>query len=525
LQPFSHIGKKILQSDPTLECGLASSYQAYGYVKRLQKFSGDRKTQSAILQADFESATDFICHKTGRVVGEAFFEGFPYSEYNISCIRLLCSPRIIEDYQGIITSKGVLMGEPGSKVILTLIGKCINIRSRGLDDQNMVRTWRQLAADPFSTAGDDIIDQAEDKRVLEAYMPVTRFFRMAPSLSKWAIRQKAVRYCTQMILCNEPFNSALLDTIRMRLLSRHSKVGAGKGDEDTNPVWGRAKLLYKESEWLQDTLLKQNATRLFIHNMGELLEVDYKLYMPDWLGGLNLGVDPDTVWPLLPGWHKRALAMVYDRQPNMVRVLMDFGNRTLTTRGKTLIETGDGSSKITDLMVLLEEALFSRSLSEALGTCDYKTATRMTHYFNLRVVGNAGWKSSSAIATAIANGMFWSEYLAGQKPLTLDRGFKNRSWSTRNRDTKLQASALGADTYREINSEEFNSLMFSNRIEYTRELRLIPPNSGLVWLEGERMRMAAVSDFVSTPRQGIQFPESLQSQADSSAGLSPNRLN
>jgi hypothetical protein len=50
-----------------------------------------------------------------------------------------------------ISSRGSLMGEPGTKVLLTVLAKCLDVSTR----IGTFKTFQELASHPFQSAGDD----------------------------------------------------------------------------------------------------------------------------------------------------------------------------------------------------------------------------------------------------------------------------------------------------------------------------------------------------------------------------------
>jgi hypothetical protein len=61
---------------------------------------------------------------------------------------LLLSPRELE---GKYTARGSLMGEPGTKVILTLVAKCLDVSTR----HDAAGHFMALRLNTFQSAGDD----------------------------------------------------------------------------------------------------------------------------------------------------------------------------------------------------------------------------------------------------------------------------------------------------------------------------------------------------------------------------------
>jgi hypothetical protein len=80
------------------------------------------------LSGDFENATDNLEHEVAYEIAKTFLGLLGYwSDYMQSAFRLLLSPRRVDDSTKKkeiywVTQRGILMGEPLTKGILTLIG-------------------------------------------------------------------------------------------------------------------------------------------------------------------------------------------------------------------------------------------------------------------------------------------------------------------------------------------------------------------------------------------------------------------
>jgi hypothetical protein len=361
LQPFSHIGKEYIESDPTLQAGLNESYNGYRYADRLSDQFYSKYAN--LLQADFKEATAFIDWLVARLVVPIALRGMPsvYKKYIRICVFLLTSPRLMDGE--IESTRGIFMGEPGSKVILTIIGKILNILVNNHQSYKFIgrffpRTHQQLREDSFSTAGDDIIAIGM-KWLLELYITYTEKLRMMPSILKWGIHTIGVHYCQQFLrLIRDPkrrfgwktHKIKLIDLVKHTLLSPFTKRGIGM-DADSNPIWGRSKNLAKELSWVELTSASpwkaRVAKNLFIFNMkisGCLSHLSYHLALPSWLGGIGVFKPNLKVYDLMPKWHKIALNIVYHRYGNFELIqhaLKEFSDAVLKERGQAAISQND----------------------------------------------------------------------------------------------------------------------------------------------------------------------------------------
>jgi len=88
------------------------------------------------MSGDYEEATDHVEHEVARKILHHFFNKLGYtSKYIHGYIDLLLSPREIQvdprnHNTWVVSKRGCLMGEPGSKVVLTILTKCVDCSTR-----------------------------------------------------------------------------------------------------------------------------------------------------------------------------------------------------------------------------------------------------------------------------------------------------------------------------------------------------------------------------------------------------------
>jgi hypothetical protein len=100
----------------------------------------DEGDEVFLVAGDYEKATDFIEWDRAAIYLEAYFRelGF-WNPYVKLCVQLLLSPRYYVSSNTIlleeasITERGCLMGEQGTKIILTLLTRGIEFSSRRED--------------------------------------------------------------------------------------------------------------------------------------------------------------------------------------------------------------------------------------------------------------------------------------------------------------------------------------------------------------------------------------------------------
>jgi hypothetical protein len=134
LHPFSHMGLKILEAMPSSESGIGAANHAWNFFKRLShknpsaSFIFNEDIQTSVFSTDWSSATDY-CDPliAGAMLNRLCVAlGVP-TWYRETMLFALTGPRQVEtlDRNGcpiekFYTSRGVLMGDPVTKVVLHL---------------------------------------------------------------------------------------------------------------------------------------------------------------------------------------------------------------------------------------------------------------------------------------------------------------------------------------------------------------------------------------------------------------------
>jgi hypothetical protein len=134
LHPFSHMGIEMLGVMPSSESGVGAANQAWNFFKRLShknpsaSFIFDEKIETSVLSTDWTSATDYCDpYIAGAMLNRlCSLLGVP-KWYRETMLFALTAPRQVEllDRHGVpisifYTSRGVLMGDPVTKVVLHL---------------------------------------------------------------------------------------------------------------------------------------------------------------------------------------------------------------------------------------------------------------------------------------------------------------------------------------------------------------------------------------------------------------------
>jgi len=134
LHPFSHMGLKILEALPSSESGIGAANHAWNFFKRMShknpsaSFIFDKNIETSVMSTDWESATDYCDPYIAGAMLNRWMHllGIPKWYRETVCFALT-APRQVEtlDRRGapiekFYTRRGVLMGDPVTKVVLHL---------------------------------------------------------------------------------------------------------------------------------------------------------------------------------------------------------------------------------------------------------------------------------------------------------------------------------------------------------------------------------------------------------------------
>ncbi|UHK03134.1 MAG: RNA-dependent RNA polymerase [Sanya eysarcoris guttigerus narnavirus 1] len=457
LQPAAHILTEYLASDPTLCAGLSCADQAWSYYRRIARTHKHRKPleNKYVLSGDFEQATDHIDHTIARTIVREYllFAGIQ-SPYVMSCVDLLLSPRIIVEWnkkekkeERFLTKRGALMGEPLTKVVLTILAKVANKAS--VRNPDSVRTYSELESDFFSTAGDDIIDAYPTRERAHHFRKACRDLSLVPNQEKWGIYRTIVPYCTRYLLVSGSFysidnerddgrnhdDSALIDIVNPRLLSQERKTG--KGDEDTNPAYGKAFELAKYCNWLRPHYpeLKLRLIQAFCRAHKYLIGIGPQSVLPRAWGGLGLPGNVEAAFRLLPKWHQELIIMREKyHDSDACAALSSWSNPSATLRGlisKTRERSYRSSPWYTIVSNYAEGKSYNIACSEVLRNNPHLQATQRRR-LKTDVLRKHGYITLEDVIRSLEDSQTWIDtWLCQRRP---SRGFANkRSWADRNR--------------------------------------------------------------------------------------------
>ncbi|BCH36643.1 RNA-dependent RNA polymerase [Aspergillus lentulus narnavirus 1] len=283
LQPFSHHLLGLAKLHPSVTAGLSRGWQLYEWCKGLRNAAPVRGQATYFLSSDLSTATDFCRHDFSKAMIEGFMEGLGESSpYLSAACELLCSPRRYEsDIEGFfdsLTSRGILMGDPGAKLVLTLHNLCAEWEAFIRYHLNMVDTpdpefysrLRRSRGGPamkwrhFACSGDDHTGQGPKDYLLR----ITKNHELNGMSVSWPqnfLSSRGSFYCEEMFLTVGLSDSEIwgvetplhlrpylrqphIDAMKLRLLSPCAKEHEGK--DEPNPAIGKARQMQGMLAWL-----------------------------------------------------------------------------------------------------------------------------------------------------------------------------------------------------------------------------------------------------------------------------------
>lgn len=355
LQPLAHALIANLRKDASARAGLSRAWQGFEYVKGWSTKDHTclpSPEERYILSSDLKTATDYC----PRDYSEALLTGFilglgiegPFSSL---WVKLVTGPRLyvgpVQEYAHCYTQRAVLMGDPGSKVVLSLFNKVAEMEAilrfhlgfpkrpshrfllKQARDQKISNTRFRL----FAFAGDDHIAIGPRPYLQEITRSHIRN-GMSVSESSNFISDLAGFYCEEIIFIGSPqvwncwglqtplFKQAYeenphVDALKIRLFSLCTKEHEGKNE--TNPAIGMSASLRGMIAWFAEgwEALRPLCSQRFAQKMRRLIPDNlFVRGLPRSLGGIEapvFGYPPDLLkaeWERIPLPIRRAICAV-----------------------------------------------------------------------------------------------------------------------------------------------------------------------------------------------------------------------
>jgi len=419
LQPFSHHLLGYVKLHPSATTGLTRGWQLYEWCKRLRNANACRGETTYFLSSDLTTATDFCRHDFSLTMIRGFMEGLgENSPYLSACAELLCSPRRyetnLEGFFDRLTTRSVLMGDPGAKLVLTLHNLCAeseayirySLAMLGASDDEFysrltrsrggpARKWRH-----FACSGDDHIGQGPREYLLR----ITQNHELNGMAVSWPqnfLSSRGAFYCEEMLLTvglerseiygvdiplhkRDYFRTPHIDAMKTRLLSPCSKEHEGK--DEPNPAIGKARQMQGMLSWLG------GGWEITVPVMSARFEMRMESFLPRSLGIRYLPVKLGGIGA--PGFHRsfEELAAIFsslteDHKQAIQDVLGSTApllvRRTLATFATNARARGISSNLVLDqIKETLAQAELTRGLDDS--GLQLLTQTSDTDWENLR---------------------------------------------------------------------------------------------------------------------------------------------
>jgi hypothetical protein len=419
LQPFSHQTTGYLAVLPEARAGLGAAAQGFEYAKELGFKPAMVNSQSGLYfgSSDLKEATDYCDHKISKTLLEGFYDGI--GKYNTyyggendqsgvkylhpyiqTSINLLCSARIVEyPLTGnlITSSRGILMGDPGAKAVLTLYNICAEeeaflrwytyttlqeeLTIVVLSTRSAKTFWRQ-----FRCAGDDYLAFGP-LYYIRCISTIHERNGLCVNKEQTFVSKRGGFYCEEALLRThhnrlsmkgildkrgKPLNfvsctykeKVHVDSIMMRLMSTTRKeCGTGPNDsQEVNPAIGKGGHMLKKLRWMPTgwkNVLIQFVSRWRARMDHHIPPVESTFqYLPVSVGGLNfptedpLNMDWDWIWKGLHPLHRSAISLCLKGKSTV------WINRTLSRFGSNQRNRGiDLSNQIIEdeIIALLQK--------------------------------------------------------------------------------------------------------------------------------------------------------------------------
>jgi len=339
--------------------------QAWAAAQSMGRLYNSEEGPKSVLSSDLKDATNAQQFELTKVMLKEFLVGFgvPITPY-VELVLGLIGPRLVlfHDYESVVTTTGIMMGEAIAKPSLTLLNLCIEELAflRYTDSTDLLtsnwaapsRYWRFV-----HIGGDDHILYGP----VDYLRSVTKLHQSVGSIiseEKHSISNVMVKYCERVLNIgnlqyrkafdfNQQDKSIIVDNIKVRLLERGLSTMQKKDNKNT--AIGKSGQLVKSLEWLVKDDIHWSEDKvvsirdLFIARMGPLLpsrnthpRAFAAIMLPMSVGGFGLGLksEIDGLVNQLPDPHKWLLCKMHMGH-SVAKDLRKFRklNTTLSVRG------------------------------------------------------------------------------------------------------------------------------------------------------------------------------------------------
>jgi hypothetical protein len=371
-QPIAHMFREHIGYHPSAYSVMLRADQAWQALRIFGQLEIDNINDHddvAVLSSDLKSATDAIPHTVGKQLLHSFIEGVGGTALKWKWIIDLISTRTVftEDGQMFILRRGIMMGEPLSKVCLILLSLAVEEIAYREYLGVSLRVIRRPRTPwhGYHVGGDDHIAVGP----IGYLKQITANHRLCGSMispEKHRISKIMVVYTEKVlhfkgtILNMDPTTiddninqSIFVDSMKIRLLSPFTK--AMDNVNDRNVAVGKVKGIARSLQYLKDSSMKRLILDRALYRFRDfILGPHHRTIraiesLPVELGGL--GIASDTRYLAnLPPIYNRALRTICIADPAgyRVRILLGTCFSNDTSRG---VSTHDFIAKWIDVIV------------------------------------------------------------------------------------------------------------------------------------------------------------------------------
>jgi len=446
LQPAGHFLRECLAVYPPASDGFTRGDQVYGFLKRAMKCEYPKDTYT--LSNDLSESTDHCPFVVSKRLLKGFLDGLSLGDsiYFNRCVDLLCSSRLIEypDGSWLLSTRGSLMGEPLTKVVLTLYG--LTAEDLALRKSQKIPSESGVIKQPtwhcFAIAGDDLIARGP-----MAYLEKIMIYlsKMGMKIGDKALLSKTLgRYCERIIDARANFSidpgtnnqdlkdsNPCVDYVKLRLMSPTTK--SQELQDVRNPALGKSRSLMKTLQWL-DVPLRGTFSDLVYHRFIDRMypflpsRTRTKLWsvlrIPIPFGGAGISYRkdqylPTTEWPKALQWAGIQIQRI--ECPLEIKTLLSTMSRNQSFHGTALDE---GWRIVFDNWFSLLEPM---SLTEAREMANISASLPARHVVS--ELRRKGWIFSDDLDEVIRKSVFINDLL-NEKTIKGFR-FNIERWSKR----------------------------------------------------------------------------------------------
>lgn len=499
-QPAGHFLRKCLSAHPFASGGLMKADQAWLFMDALSR-GKDYEDNHMILCSDLSEATDVIDHELASLLVVNFCKGLglnvgndPKPDFIALGVVLACSAKQFSIYGMNLRSrsyKGIMMGEPLAKAVLTILNLaveeeafCNYIQKDVSRDHLPTAPWRV-----YHVAGDDhaaIGPESYLNRITENHKRAGS--KISPEKHGLYPRSGACRFCeTVMFLKGGSFlpvwqinsstehydKSIAVDAIKLRLLSPFSR--STDLVEESNPAIGKGLALARNLEPLNReyfplawrVMVRQRFLYRQSKNLPHRREDLLHIMLPQFLGGINL---------LLPG----ELDVIYPSFSKLTRVILQraaLGNlspKDISTLKKvTCIKNPRGFELKSQTLELIKDlGLVAAAKALKLPVPPKTTVAELSTDLDLGKLGmraklkafkDAGWVMQAEVEDRLERSVLFSQILS---PKPLCARFHTVPWRSRFESLRLSMGQL-SDEVADLPAPDNLSLLIGERSSFS----------------------------------------------------------